>query len=1170
MSIGGFIKSALGMNDEVADVLDVPERPERPVESTPESEGGLPSITLDEIVVTATRDSCRYGCGDIGIPILPVVFSRDDYRVNGNDKRYFGDGLSSKSAKHDAIASLPTQAYLYYISKRINMYGSSIWSIREVFTGKDGALRYIKTYNENDFRVKGEEDIKADTNKIEVTNIDEPDDELDEMVQPALCEKDEHSTLDSKYITLEPGEVVWLMVSHAKLSKATLKKYFYDAALRNKRMQQFVADELTGNNNTDGISFFSPEIDYINSFHQRKQLEQGGAIDDKITIYEKDGKEGVQGSWRSALQLYKSMERSINDKISDIEDYANKGYEDIEDGKLYKEADQKDLNILKDVKPMMVALHDPVGEVLAAAEKRNYLLSQLSELSEDNDYIRKTINALIIKNLEKASIKTTEFKDKKFFNAGKNDYLGTLLNIGFSDTDPDDLIFKHIDKSSYESYLQSSKKIIDLKKKIVNARKEFIKAITNEEFKFIIETDFDIELVHDEQTAKDFEAMIASCIAGCGIDDSNIGIPQSMLDAFESTAPKSDTATEEEFKNVLLPQINSSIKINQNWLFKALGGLDKELVEIIYDFSKKDRASEAVGTGIGYTVEGVSAATLNKITVNSNRSAAINKDKLIQTLSQNLLALSFYDPKAFRNLYKALELSVYGHSGLTVIRKEVTATADTIVSFANFAMGAVLPKSWIDRINNSARRAKDGAKNVVEAVTDTTIVRTPQIDNLQQAEKWVLPYFDKALATGKGMSELSQLNDGQKPINLDQLDADALAAKGIEWHNNIKNIATGATGGVSAFIAFFQLNAVIASVPALARLKYAGDPLRLTQEQLGTISSGLALVTASMDVAASGASVFGRTSFANRLVYRAGWLGVVGATFEVGSLAIYGYRKFNDGNKDSGFFTVGAGFSIAASAYAGFNLGLLAIASPAAALPALPLLAIMFVGMTLSYTFQRLAYKFDDKNNTLIEYWLDNSVFGHKAMRGQDYYLINPFQSKSPFNSLEQDISGFITACTFFLANNRLQTFQGNVPVEHEISTNSEIRLPPILEIVKEHLTLFESQVHIGNWDKASQLTIEVIADKNGIEQNLYKATFYNSTSDEPVASNITSLAIEKLLPIVTKEKLDDQFVIRTQLLKFEPHSINNAKVIVTYTPDTSSNLPYPLKDVGYLDNNKY
>ena len=777
--------------------------------------------------------------------------------------------------------------------------------------------------------------------------------------------------------------------------------------------------------------------------------------------------------------------------------------------------------------------------------------------------------------MRKQVLRQRSLRARKFFNAGNNDYLGTLLNIGFSDTDPDDLIFKHIDKSNYESYLQSSKKVIDLKKEIVNARQVFIKAITSEEFKFIIESDFDIELVHDEQTAKDFEAMIAACIAGCGIDDSNIGVPQSMLDAFESTAPKSDMATEEEFKKALLPQISSSIKINQNWLFKALGGLDKDLVEIIYNFSKKDRASEAVGIGINYTVERISAETLNKITVNSNRSADFNKGKLIQTLSQNLLALSFHDSKAFINLYKALELSVYGHSGLVVVPKKVTATADTMASFANFALGIMFKKSTVNKINERARRAKDSAKNVVETVTDTNIVRTPQIDNLQQAEKWVLPYFDKARITGEGMSELSQLNDGQKPIDLDQLDADALAARGIEWHNNIKNVATGATGGVSAFIAFFQLNAVIASVPAIARLKYAGDPLRLTQEQLGTVSSGLALVTASMDVAVSGASVFGRTSFANRLVYRAGWLGVVGATFEVGSLAIYGYRKFNDGNRNSDLVSqLERVFRYAASAYAGFNLGLLAIASPAPHYLRYHLLAIMFVGMTLSYVFQRLAYKYDDKNNTLIEYWLDNSVFGHKAMRGQDYYLINPFQSNSPFNSLEQDISGFITACTLFLANNRLQTFRGNVPVEHEISTNSEIRLPPVLEIVKEHLTLFESQIHIGNWDKASQLTIEVVADKGGREQNLYKATFHNSASNEPVAGNITSLAIEKLSPVVTKKETEresePQFIIDTHLLKFEPHSINKAKVIVTYTPDTSRNPPYPLKDVSYLDNNSY
>ena len=1079
--------------------------------------------------------SCGYRCGKIGIPILPVVLSKTDYRVSPQDERYFFHSITSIPSSHNAVASLPNHAYLYrYIED------SDGYIFEEYYTGSDGALKRIRLYVEKDF-----EERVTQSGQIDVQNIDESDNnDFDQDAQPFNCTKDNHSTLDSKYITLYQGDVAWFMVSHAKLSKGTLKKYIEDEGLRNKRMQKFVVDELTGNKHTVNMS--NSEIGYIKSFSQRKQLAQGGDIKEKINVLEKNGDSDVSGSVIAASLLYQSMQRSIA---------------------------EYDKNLASEIKPMIVALPDPVGEMLAAAEKRNCLLSQLSELSEDKDYNRKVINALIIKNLEKSSIKTTQFEDKKLLNWGDNDYVGTLLNIGFSDTDPEDLIFKHINNSSYQSYLHSSQKIIELKKQIISARKVFIKAITSEEFKFIIENDFDIELVHDEQTAKDFEAMIASCIAGCGIDDSNIGIPQSMLDAFESTAPKSDMATEEEFKKALLPQLSNGIEINENWLLKALGGLDKELIEIFNSFHKQDRASEATGTGIGYISEKISVTWLNKITVDNKRSALENKDKLIKTLSQNLLKLSFYDPKAFRALYKTLELSIYGHSGVVVVPRNITATADTMTAFANFALGAVLPKSVVNKINERAKQAQRGATSILETVTDTTIVRTPNINNLQQAKTFVAYYFDEAYSTRKGMDSLSQLNDGQRSIDLDKLDAKALAAEAVQWHSNVQKVANGGMGIVSGFIAYFQLNAVIASMPAIARLKYAGDPLRLTEAQLGTVSSGLALVTASMDVTASGASVLGRTSFANKLIYRAGWIGVIGATFEVGSLAIYGYRKFNDGNLDSGFLTVGSGFSIAASAYAGFNLGLLAIASPTA-LPALPLLAIMFVGMTLSYVFQRLAFKFDDKNNTLIEYWLDNSVFGHKTMRGQDYYLINPFQTQPAFNSLAEDISGFITACTLFLANNRLQTFQGRMPVEHKKNTNSEIRLPPVFGSVREHLTLFESQIIIGNWDKASQLTIEVVADKNGSEQNLYKATFYNSTSDEPIANNITSLAIDKLMPIVTKEvtekESEPQFIIDTQLLKFEPQNINNAKVTVTYTPDSSRNPPYPLKDVSYLDNNSY
>ena len=56
-------------------------------------------------------------------------------------------------------------------------------------------------------------------------NTDEADnDELNGDTQPFNCSREEHSTLDSKYITLHKGDIAWLMVSHAKLSKEAIKK----------------------------------------------------------------------------------------------------------------------------------------------------------------------------------------------------------------------------------------------------------------------------------------------------------------------------------------------------------------------------------------------------------------------------------------------------------------------------------------------------------------------------------------------------------------------------------------------------------------------------------------------------------------------------------------------------------------------------------------------------------------------------------------------------------------------------------------------------------------------------------------------------------------------------------------------------------------------------------
>lgn len=1103
-----------------------------------------PTTTLATIVVTA--DTCGYGCGFIGIPILPVVFSQYDYKLNGNDKRYFKDRLSSYSTEHNAIASLPTHAYLY----NCVLDEKGKLSIIEFYTGSDGSLKRIKTYKQKDL----EEADKKDTNKIELVNTDEADnDELNGDTQPFNCSREEHSTLDSKYITLHKGDIAWLMVSHAKLSKETLKKYYFDERMRDKRMQKFVVDNLVDNKNT---SYMKPwALDYMKSFHQRKQLNESHDINEKIKVSERNSETESSGSFSSASLLYKSMKRSVSENIESIE-------ESIRNGDATKDDEDK-LTFFKKVKPMMVALPDPVGEVIAAAEKCNYLISQLSELSE-NSNLRKVANSLIIKNLEESSIKTTKYEDKEWFNWGKDDLIGTFLNDIFSDTDPDTLIFKHINENNYRSYLRTSQQVIGIKKQLFEARKDYISIITDTEtplnFQYILENDFDIELTHDEETAKGFEGIAAGCITSCGIDDSNLGLPQSILDAFAKSAPKGNDIADEEFQKVLLPQLSADIDINQNWLLKALGGLDKSLVQKLYDFSKQDRGTEAAGAGIGYLSEQISVSELERIKVNSERSADANKKALIKTLSQNLLKLYHHDLKAFKRLHLTIQASIYSHTGIKIVPKQVIASIDTMSAFANYAMDVAVPKRIKDAINARARKIKKGAINKYEGMSGNTVTRLPNIDTPAQAQTYILNSIEEAARSGRGASSLEPLNHG-KPINLDALDAEQLAAEAKQWRGKSANVAAG---GFSVFIAFFQLKSVIASMPMLSKLKYAGDRLLLTETQLGAASTSLAIVTASMDTTAAGASVIGRTSFASKLIYGAGWVGVVGAVLEVGSLAIYGYRKAHDGNLVSLGYTFGAGVSVFSSAVAGLIYGY-GVASTstagAAAIPGGILLGIMMIGLSLSYSFQRLAYKYDDKKNTLIEYWLDNSVFGHKAMRGQDYYLINPFQTKPAFNSLAEDISGFITACSGFFSKSALSKNQGR---SSGILGNAAAQL---------HGIKFNSQVVMGQFIDSSELhiSVELVTNDGKVLNNIFNMSM-SSTNGSPQSTGNGAHFDRSQVAIENKDK-NTVVTIKDIYIKNNVYSADNIKkgrVIIKYIADATQTSIYPLYDFAYMDNNKY
>lgn len=480
--------------------------------------------------------------------------------------------------------------------------------------------------------------------------------------RPILCEKDAHSTLDSKYITLEPSQILWLMISHTKLSTATLEKYFYDEALRDKRMQKFIANNLTDNENTRQISKLLPELDYMNSFHQRKQLEQGGDIDDKIAIHEKYSKEDiegntlkedVQGAIRSAFQLYKSMERSIHDEISGIEENINEGYGDSEEDKLYEEVEKQQLKILKKVKPMMVALPDPVGEVLAAAEKRNYLLKKLDDAQKNKGKIREQVNAIIIDNIKSSIEAGTGYDSSRPQSPKDNAYHIEGRNAVSQANNKN--IYKYINESKFKAVLKNAKKSRQDKEAIAMARQIFIDAITRPEFAFVMREDF---IEDDEDSHAGYAQIIAEATRGIGIDETNIGIPDSIWADYKPKQVKGMTA-KQEFEQSLLPCISGRQPIEDNWFFKALIGLDKEDLNRLENppaYENLARASDAFGAVAQWIELFDKNKKQSKIAKSASISVAAQVDKINRIAADRARIIETYaiNQKHIENEHKLL------------------------------------------------------------------------------------------------------------------------------------------------------------------------------------------------------------------------------------------------------------------------------------------------------------------------------------------------------------------------------------------------------------------------------------------------------------------------------------------------------------------------------------
>ncbi|WP_333614911.1 toxin VasX [Psychrobacter sp.] len=941
------------------------------------------SVEASTILVTPSK-KCAYGCGKTGIPILPVVLSKTDYKVSPRDERYFSHSIIPIPSSHNAVASLPTHSYLYcYVEDNEGCF----WY--EYYIGFDGALK--------EKRRLFEEDFVEDTNQsgqIDVQNIDESNDHnFDEGAQPFNCTEKNHSTLDSKYITLLQGDTAWLMVSHAQLSKVTLKKYIDDEMLRNKRMQKFVADDLTGNKNTVNMSV--NETDYIKSFSRRKQLAQDRDIASRIDVLEQSGGSDIVGGTVAATALYRSMERSIAE---------------------YGEA------LALEIKPMMVALHDPVGEVLAAAEKRNYLLKKLDDAQKDKGKIREQVNAIIIDNIKssiEAANQSSVYEQHSYSRSGLDRNYKANSAVGRN-------VYSYIDESKFKAVLASAKKSRKDKESISQARQVFVGALKNSEFAFVMREDF---IENDEDSHASYAQIIAEATQGIGIDESNIGVPDAIW-ADHQPEQVSGMTAKQEFEQTLLPCLSGEKPPEDNWLSKALIGLNPEDNQKMQDaptYENFARASDFIGTATNWLntfkneakQKAIDAKTAQKIQYLNE--LASYKAQVVQTMSNNMSHIKGNN----RWLYKMdlwTQASVNQSTGLRLAQKILKYSPDkatkVLGGFLNNRINKAKPHKTLIPASIDIGAVKQGSGSSVPFAVDFmhSLAADQQVLDIynnaasgdKNAQMTVTLYTDKATAQAAASVNQS-LADAQTDLNK-YVDSHSGAQRQLE------RSSAGKAALISAGIGLFQLRSVWMGKSNLNAMAARRD-LIAREFMTSYASTSLALTGAALDVAAAGMQIRGASTTAiARLSLGVGVLGAVGAGFEVYSLELTQQRMIDGKSNTSAKVTGIAQLSAGVAGMAGLAIGLGFV---------MPwVIGIMAVAWAVSLIAQWVAFSYDKSHILPIHYWLDAGVFGNKAMLN-DEYPNNPFKIQA-MSSLEQDMHAYSLALTEIQVNPKFATNTAN------------------------------------------------------------------------------------------------------------------------------------------------
>jgi hypothetical protein len=630
----------------------------------------------------------------------------------------------------------------------------------------------------------------------------------------------------------------------------------------------------------------------------------------------------------------------------------------------------------------LIALTDPVGNAIELGASRDGYAYKVAEATGLFDADGKRARARVV----------AEMVEAVRANAQKNPGPWYDRNYG------PDRFMKHVNKDAVQAALADGKAFKDNLAKVDLCSSDYVTVKESALWKAVQKWDFD---AGDDVSSLDHSQMVADSVRGSGV-------------------------TKLEKERVWFPVlVDMQAADPENWFYRSMAALHPDL-QAYFDANKQwDKEYEDVPKAMASLVRDITFESTKEITkihaaIRMKRGANQATADIIEGVTSLLLHLREKDPKAYQKL----------------IRRTTVA----LITRADLVAQPVLVKG---RYNQLVQMIQSVAAGDAKLVGDAPVgVRPGAVDRSYMAQKGNLGGKGLSLSQGVdgavlldlpsdknevrsvGAWMVGKLQDGGKLSSADlgrlQLRTvdltlpSTVPAENVWLKNLLDKRANQSNVVLSGFATFLQ---IVAAGNAAKDLFTKPGAMNKGDATIGITTAVLSLIAAALEVSTAvvalrGGEAAAKTAMRTRLIAKlAGDANLI----EGGWLLFKGGKRVFDGDRDSGWWTVGSGIFLIAggiTTIVGGGLVASAIAAGTSALT-LPIIGwavatIILLGLSIWCLVN--AFSTDDNNLLPLEYWLDNGTFGKGAHRSKEespFYNQATKATAQPFATLNDEVREF-------------------------------------------------------------------------------------------------------------------------------------------------------------------